>query len=620
MGVSRLVAILGGAAVAAALALPATPAYAVSPNEVYVTAGGTDNPTCSQATPCATVGAAVLAVADIGTIHVGIGTFDGPIRPGAVNKSVTIDGVSPDQTTLTNSGLDGFVVEVDSHTTTLSNLTASGGLASTVLVMGGVLVADHVVLQTAGCVVGVLGGEADVTDSTIQGGGHGGASCDVSATSDPTVGDVGMAGGTVSLVRTRVLSPDPNQPGVKVKAGTFSADQTQFDDSANDLDTNNSDGVQVKGGAAIVSRSTFHGFGGSGVHTVGGTSLVTDSTFQGNIAGVTGADSGAATVVRSTFDGELAALQQETTGTLSVAGTIMGPDLLTNCAGSITDLGYNLATDATCALTATGSHDSRAGLNLAGGLDDRGGPLFTDAILNPSSAVDTIPTSATYGVTDTPLCPATGTTDLRGVPRPVGGKCDAGSMEMAGTTTTLHAPAKATPHADVRLDATVDVPQVIDGLEFPVGTVTFRSDGTVLCAVQVHPTGDASCTTSALGKGAHVLTATFAPANDSTLHRSKSAPRTIEVGTTPAFTSTSHVTFVVGTSKTFQVHATGSPAPRITQVKGKLPAGLTFHAGNGRATISGKAKASGIGTHRITLQAKNVMGKVRQVLLIVVKR
>ena len=41
------------------------------------------------------------------------------------------------------------------------------------------------------------------------------------------------------------------------------------------------------------------------------------------------------------------------------------------------------------------------------------------------------------------------------------------------------------------------------------------------------------------------------------------------------FTSKTKTTFVVGNAKTFRVRASGSPSPRITLVKGKLPAGLT---------------------------------------------
>ena len=66
------------------------------------------------------------------------------------------------------------MVEVDSGTTSLSRLTATGGLATTVLVDGtGTLMADHVVLENAACPLAVFAGEAQVTDSTLQNGGSG---------------------------------------------------------------------------------------------------------------------------------------------------------------------------------------------------------------------------------------------------------------------------------------------------------------------------------------------------------------------------------------------------------------------------------------------------------------
>ena len=595
MSVRRLVAAVGLTAVAVAAAvLPAAASYAVGPTDVYVTATGTDNPDCSLASPCASVAAAIFAADTSGTtIHVGAGTFDAALRPGALSKSVSIVGVSPADTILTNSALDGFVVEVDSGTTSLSSLTVHGGFVSSVAVDGGTLVADHVVLDTAACVLAVRSGTAEVTDSTIENAGS--FDCNFEpGDPDPMTGVVAVTGGAVSLVRTQVLNPQPRFPGVKVKGGTFTADQSTFDDSARDPDTNNSDGVLVSGGTATVTRSAFHGFGASAVHTTGGNAFVSDDTFQGNVVGVTG-DSGSATVVRSTFQNELAALQS----TVAIAGSVLGADKLMNCGNAtITDLGYNLSTDATCGFTQTTSHENVLGL--------------------PGSAVDTIPAGATYGASATPLCAGT---DLRGVPRPQTGACDAGSMEMVVTTTTLQAPATAKPRSAVTLEATVDVQDVgIDGIESPTGTVTFSSGGAVLCHDVAVVSGVAQCTTTALAAGSHSLSATFTPADGSTLHGAVSASRTIKVGTVPVFTSKSRTTFVVGRSQTFRVRASGSPSARITLVKGKLPAGLSFHAGNASATISGKAKASAVGRRSVTVQAANLRGTVKQVLRIVVAR
>jgi hypothetical protein len=601
MSVRTLVASLGVTAIAVAAAvLPAAASYADAVTDVYVVTpanGGDDAHDCSQANPCATVARAIFAADASGTtINVGAGTFDAPLRPGALSKSVDIVGVSPADTILTNTALDGFVVEVDSGITSLSQLTVTGGFATAVLVDGtGILMADHVVLENAACPLAVFAGGAQVTDSTLQNGGSGDCR-PVAGPGTPLTGDVAVSGGSASLVRTQVLSPATNTAGIVQTGGTVSMDQSYVEDPHN---SDNSHGIEIASGTATITGSVFHGWG-QGVDAAGGSVVVSDSTFQDNLVGVN-RDAGSATVVRSTFQHGLASLQ----GTVAVAGSVLGSMLGTpgigirECAvDPVTDLGYNLSTDATCGFTQTTSHENVTGL--------------------PGSGVDTIPANATYGASSTPLCAGT---DLRGVPRPQAGACDAGSVELVTTTTTLQAPATAKPHAAVTLDATVDVHDVgVDGLGLPTGSVTFKEGATVLCQDVLVALGHAACTSSALAAGSHSLAATFTPADGSTLHSSSSAPRTLQVGTVPAFTSKGKATFVVGKSRTFQVRASGSPSARITLAKGKLPAGLRFHAGNGSATISGKAKASAVGTRSVTVRATNLRGTAQQVLRIVVTR
>ena len=619
MSVRRLVVPLVVTAVALAVAVvPATASYAVGPTDVYVDAAGTDNAECSLASPCASVVAGIFAAAQSGTtIHVGAGTFDGELRPDALGKSVAIAGDGAGSTTLTANGSgDGFVLEVGGGTTALSDLTVQGGPFVDVLVDGtGTVTADRVVLGASNCNLLVTSGSATLTDSTVRNGGDNG--CMVA----PTQGEIAVAGGSVSLIRSRVLDAAPTVPGVLVTAGTFTADQSSFDDSGLDLDTNQSHAVEVSGGTATITRSLFHGWD-QGVDVAGGTAMVSDSTFQGNVVGVN-RDSGTATVVRSTFEGEVGSVQ----GNVAVAGSVLGSMLgdpsvgIVECNGAITDLGYNLASDDSCAFTQTTSHANVTTLHLDTDLADRGGPVPTVAILSSSTAVDSIPAGARYGVANTLLCPVVGATDLRGVPRPQAGACDAGSLEQVATTTTVQAPATAKPHTAVTLAATVGLPAVgVDGIEPPAGAVTFRSDGAVLCADVAVTGGAASCTTSAWAAGSHSVTGTFIPEAGATLHGDVSPGTTTKVGTAPAFTSKSRATFVVGRSQTFRLGASGSPAARITLVKGRVPAGLTFHAGAGTATLSGKAKASAVGSHSVTVQATNLLGSVRQTLRIVVRR
>jgi hypothetical protein len=611
MSVRRLVVSMS--VVAAAVLVPAAPSHAAVP-DVYVAtpaAGGDDAHDCSVDSPCATVARAV-AVADPSgtTVHVGAGTFDGAVT---VDKTVTIDGLSPAETVLTTPQETGpgYVLAVTAGTTSLSHIQLEGGMQIGAWVGGaGSLEASHTWFTDAGCNLAVVAGSATLSDSVVQNGGGG---C---AAPGFLTGEVVVTGGSVSLVRSQVLSPVPTEPSVRVTGGDFSADFSSFDDSSHDRDTNASYGVTVTGGSATISRSSFRGFGMQGVHNDGGAALVADSTFAGNVVGVDGT-SGSTTVLRSTFTGELAAVQ----GTISVAGSVLGPDLVKNCnpaGGTITDLGYNLATDGTCGFAGT-SRGGVSDLGLDTVLADHGGPVPTVATSWQSPAVDYIPAEATYGGSSTPLCASTDT-DARGVPRPQSGACDAGSMELVSTTTSLQAPSTAEPHALVSLDATVNDPDVgVSGLGTLAGTVTFSSGATVLCAGLTVQSGTAHCATSALAAGSRPVQATFTPAPGATWHSSL-ATRTIKVGTAPAFTSGTTARFVVGKAHTFTLLASGSPSARITLIKGRVPAGLVFRSGLGKATLSGKAKASAVGTRQLTLQATNPAGSVRQVLRVVVRR
>jgi hypothetical protein len=608
-------ALVAGAFVASPL-----PSYAAGPTDLYVAVasdGGSDTNACTQAEPCATVAHAIELSADTGTtIHVGAGTFDGEIEPGA--KSVTIDGLSTGATTLTtpqDSG-DGYVLAVTTGSTYLSALTVQGGLFVDVFVSGGRVDADHVVLGQAGCALVATGGEAHLTDSTVSDGGQG---CITGPDpSDMGAGLIVVDDGTVSLVRDEVTNPTPRQPAVSVTGGDFSADQTLFDDSGNDLDTNDSDAVHLTKGTAMVTRSTLHGFGGSGVYDDGGTASLSDDTFQGDVVGVTG-NAGPTTVVRATFQHELASLQ----GSVSVGGSLLGSMLGTPTVGikecgnaTVTDLGYNLSSDGTCGFTGT-SRDNVADLGLDGGLADRGGPVSTVAILQPSAAVDAIPAGATYGDSATPFCAGT---DLRGVPRPQAGACDAGSMEMVATVTTLQAPTTARPRTRVSLEASIDVSDVgVDGIDVPAGAVTFRSGSHALCSGVTVIGGTAQCSTSALTAGRRDVSAEFTPTDGSTLHPS-TAHATVLVGTDPGVRGPRKVEIRVGQRVRVTLHVSGRPSPILTVVKGHLPRGLTFHTRRGKATITGIPRPGSLGRHHVRVRAVNLMGTSRHRLTLVVTR
>src|SRR6185437_5977432 len=81
---------------------------------------------------------------------------------------------------------------------------------------------------------------------------------------------------------------------------------------------------------------------------------------------------------------------------------------------------------------------------------------------------------------------------------------------------------------------------------------------------------------------------------------------TLTVNQTPAITSASSTTFIAGSAASFRVTTTGTPTPSLSET-GALPSGITFvDNGNGTATLSGNASATG--TFPITLTASNGVG------------
>jgi hypothetical protein len=78
----------------------------------------------------------------------------------------------------------------------------------------------------------------------------------------------------------------------------------------------------------------------------------------------------------------------------------------------------------------------------------------------------------------------------------------------------------------------------------------------------------------------------------------------------PVITSANSTTFTEGVLGTFQVNTTGFPTPAISET-GSLPSGVTFvDNGNGTATLSGTATASG--TFPLVITATNSVGTVTQ--------
>lgn len=173
---------------------PVTAAFA-SGSDFYVTATGTNNPACSQASPCATISAAIAAAGSGGTIHVGPGTFADnlDIQSGAY----VILGV-PDETTFTSAAdedlitlggsasltiddfaidypYSGYVIYQTGGTFSLYDSSMKGGEWGLSEVGGSATLSDDMITGITALPVDLVSGNGPlaVTDSTIEGGDYG---------------------------------------------------------------------------------------------------------------------------------------------------------------------------------------------------------------------------------------------------------------------------------------------------------------------------------------------------------------------------------------------------------------------------------------------------------------
>ena len=214
-------------------------------------------------------------------------------------------------------------------------------------------------------------------------------------------------------------------------------------------------GITNFGGTLTVSDSTLSGnsaFGGGGIFNQG-TATVSNSTLSGNIATETyggGIDnnSGTLTVSNSTLFGNSAPHYGGgiyNRGTLKVSnstlsgnsasnkgGGILNPGTATlentivanspsggNCSSPITDGGYNISSDSSCAFAAEGSRNATD--PMLGPLAENGGPTLTHALLAGSPAIDK---GNSFDFT----------TDQRGISRPQGVAADIGAYELVDIT------------------------------------------------------------------------------------------------------------------------------------------------------------------------------------------
>jgi hypothetical protein len=195
-------------------------------------------------------------------------------------------------------------------------------------------------------------------------------------------------------------------------------------------------GLDVSGTTTIIrstiaNNSSQNGDDGAGVSN-GGTLTITESTIVGNRADFEGAglfNSGTATIA----------------ATIIAGNTVSGSPW--DCTGSVVSNGYNLI-GTTWNLASFGAQEETCSIDPRS-TDEVGGTTAIDPVLNPlgsyggptqtvlpkptSPAINKIPIGATSSDGSTALCPASGTTDQRGIARPQGSACDIGSVERKPT-------------------------------------------------------------------------------------------------------------------------------------------------------------------------------------------
>ncbi len=174
--------------------------------------------------------------------------------------------------------------------------------------------------------------------------------------------------------------------------------------------------------------------------------LVLNDTFVGNSAAIGGAILNASAemlITNSTFSGNEADTGEGADIATDLGETIANNDIFAssvtggNCAGSLTDDGYNISDDNSCGFVPPSVNNSTT-LNLDPlGLRNNGGPTNTIALESGSQAIDFIPIASCSALLFGPV-----TTDQRLFSRPDEGEssCDAGAYESGGAAPIVIAP------------------------------------------------------------------------------------------------------------------------------------------------------------------------------------
>jgi streptogramin lyase len=153
---------------------------------------------------------------------------------------------------------------------------------------------------------------------------------------------------------------------------------------------------------------------------------------------------------------------------------------------------------------------------------------------------------------------------------------------------------------------------------FPLPTLSESGTDSLPSGVSFNPTTGVLSGTPAANTGG-TYTLHFSAGNGVGNPVSQTFTLTVNApGQAPAFTSPTSATFIVGqTGASFQVAASGSPAPTLGESgDDMLPAGVTFTAGTG--VLSGTPTAGSAGTYTLHFTASNGAGSASQTFTLTV--
>jgi hypothetical protein len=450
---------------------------------LFVSATGSDSSnTCAMSTrPCATIGHALLQSATNKVIDVGAGDYQehGLVVPGTVqidgagSSTTTIDALHQGQAILVPTGsaltIEGMTIRNGNSPAHAGAIENSGTLA---------LIHDRLVDNAA-----VDPGGAIVNYTTIT------ALVDVSfvGNSSHSYGGALTNFGTVDLASGDVFDNNFAQNGagaVNNDGAITSLDGTTFTGNrsgyAGAIDN---DGTIGDLSGDLFWNNSVYGYGGALVNVFGTISRVSDDTFVGNSVSDPLGQGGAIeqdfgtiltladdtiTVNHATIgggiDNQTGSIIQSITGVIVALNTgTEGPNC-ENFQGSLVDAGYNLESDAsaTCGFS-VGAHDLVGVDPHLRALGAYGGATLTEPPLPTSPVVNAGPTGA---------CPAT--VDERGVPRPQGGACDIGAVELSPPAPTSLAPSQGPSAGGTRVEITGHGFSLTTAITFGGTPVRFR--------------------------------------------------------------------------------------------------------------------------------------------------